>query len=103
MRAALLVRCVLWLPVLIFANDARPYAQLAFLTSLGDRLHGAAARAEHRPRCCGPDLDRLGLTHYYALLIVAIQGVMYNTVHRRRAVAARAALAPVLLLLGWIP
>ncbi|WP_374943924.1 hypothetical protein [Sphingomonas sp.] len=95
---------LLWLPSLLFANDARPYAQLFFLASvqaiaftrLIDRPTTVAALAWTSVTAF------LILTHYSAIPIGACQGLAYLLLHRRAAVATWPALVPFVPVGVWM-
>lgn len=95
---------LLWLSALIFANDARPYAQLFLLGCVQASLYLRLLRAPSTGRALAwTSVSVLfGLTQYYALPIVAVQGLLYLAVCRWSAVRTWPALLPVPLLLGWM-
>ena len=94
----------LWFPALCFAQEARCYALLLFVSALQTV---AFLRLMHRP-----DTGRatvwaaLGataiLTHYDAILLAAAQGVIYLAVHRLRAVKTWPAALTFLPAFGWL-
>ena len=95
---------LLWLPIVPFANDARPYALLFFL---GCVQAIAFLKLIERPtlwRALGwtSVTSLLILTHYSALAIGGIQGMLYLLVHRRRAVATWPALVPFVPVAVWM-
>jgi hypothetical protein len=95
---------LLWLPALVFANDARPYAELvlfAILQGIAFLQMMRVPTTRHALLWIGISTVS-GLTHYYGLPITAIQGVLYLAIWRRRAVATWPGLAPALLLAGWM-
>ncbi len=95
---------LLWLPALIFANDARSYAQLFLLGSVQaiaflHLIRGPCTRRALSWTCVSV---LMVLTHYYAIPIVGSQGVLYLLLGRQRAIKTWPAFLPVLLLLGWM-
>lgn len=95
---------LLWLPALIFANDARSYAQLFLLGSVQAIAYLRLLRDPTTRRALAwTSVSVLfALTHYYALPIVASQGLLYLALCRWQAVRTWPALLPVPLLLGWM-
>lgn len=94
----------LWWPGLRFAQEARCYAMLLFLAT--------ATTVAYMRLLVLPGIGRatiwavLGaltiLTHYYAAVLIGIQGLAYAAVHGRRAVRTWPALLAFVPVLGWI-
>lgn len=95
---------LLWLPSPILASDARPYA-LLFLLGCGQGMAFVAALKQLTTRrmLVWTTLTTLmGLTHYWALLIGLMQGLILVGTQPRRALATWPALAPFAVLAGWM-
>jgi hypothetical protein len=94
----------LWFPGLCFAQEARGYSLLLFVSALQAL---AFIRLLERP-----DTGRAAiwaglcataiLTHYDALLLCAIQGVIYLAIHRLKAVRTWPAALLFLPAFGWM-
>lgn len=95
---------LLWLPAPILAHDARPYA-LLFLLGCAQGIAFVAALKElttRRMLAWTAITTLMGLTHYWALLIGLVQGLIVVGTQPRRALTTWPALAPFAVLLAWM-
>ena len=94
---------LLWLPMAVFASDARPYALLVLLGTVQAAAFCAMMREPTRTRALWWVLPTLamGLTQYIALLPGLIQGLLLLAVHRGRAVRLWPAALPFVVLVAW--
>ena len=95
---------LLWLPMGVFASDARPYALLVLLGTLQAAAFCALMREPSRWRALMWVLPTLamGLTHYIALLPGLVQGLLLLAVHRGAALRLWPAALPFALLALWM-
>ncbi|HEU0044469.1 hypothetical protein [Sphingomonas sp.] len=95
---------LLWLPMAVFAQDARPYALLILLGTLQAAGFCSLMREPTRAAALRWVLPTLaiGLTHYFALVSGLVQGLVLLAVHRRAAARLWPAALPFALLVGWM-
>ncbi len=95
---------LLWLPAPILSSDARPYSLLAFQATAQGIAFVAAMRRTTTSRMLiwTAITTAMGLTHYWALLIGLVQGLIVVGTRPRRALATWPALAPFAVLLAWM-
>jgi hypothetical protein len=94
----------LWIPGLRFSAEARGYALLLLLCT-GQTL--AFVRLMQRPRLAEAAIwagcsAMAILTHYYAILLGALQGLIYLGAHRERALRTWPAALLFLPAFGWL-
>lgn len=95
---------LLWLPIMMFANDARPYPLLFLLGCLQAIVFLRLLQAPRTPvafawTCVTAALI---LTHYGALAIGGTQGLAYCLLHRRRALTTWPAALVFVPVIGWM-
>ena len=95
---------LLWVPSFVVAAEARGYPQLFFLgTAQAIAFVALIERPGTRRALAWTALSAVAvLSHYYAAIPAAVQGVAYLVVHRRRAVRTWPALAALLPVAGWM-
>lgn len=95
---------LLWLPMPVFAADARPYALLVLLGTVQVSAFCTVMRAPMRRHALWWALPTLamGLTHYLALVPGLVQGLLLLAVHRGVALRLWPATLPFALLAGWM-
>jgi uncharacterized protein YndB with AHSA1/START domain len=95
---------LLWLPAPILSTDARPYSLLTFEATAQGIAFVAAMRRTTTPRMLiwTAITTAMGLTHYWALLIGLVQGLILVGTRPRRALATWPALAPFAVLIAWM-
>ncbi|RST30420.1 hypothetical protein HMF7854_05960 [Sphingomonas ginkgonis] len=96
--------CLLWLPMLAMASEARSYPQLFFL-SAAQAI--AFRRLLHRPNrnaaLLWSTLTALAvLTHYYSLLVSGLEALAILATQRRRWMALLPAALPLLAAAAWM-
>lgn len=96
---------LLWLPAALVAAEARPYPQL-FLLALAQAMafrHLIDAPGRRAALLWSTLTTLAVLTHYSALVIGGVQGVLYLARHRRVALAtAWPAVLPFLVAVTWL-
>ncbi len=106
-RTTRLVWCALvaaWVPGLFQAQEARCYALLLGLCTLGTVLHARLIASPSLARAASwAGVGALAvLTHYHAVVLFGCQGLAYLVRHRGRAIATWPAAALYLPAFGWM-
>lgn len=94
----------LWMPGLLSAGDARPYAALFLLGCVQAIAFLNLMRAPRVTTALAwTSVSALFvLTHYHSVVITGVQGLLYLAVHRRAAVRTWPALAPFVPMAAWM-
>jgi hypothetical protein len=102
-RAAWGALIFFWIPGIIFSLDARGYALLLLLSVAQTILYARLLEAPSLRWAAGWALlaGLAILTHYYALCLAAVQGLLYLAIHRRRALATWPAALAFLPAFAW--